>query len=114
MKRGKRHGDRKLGGGEEGHGCHGVLVRMPGLPWRREGNARAVGVQSHHPASGTLEEEGCHKPSADHTSSRWGVEKKEGQEGGEEAGGKLRLFKKKKEENKEVSKRSGLANTKLV
>lgn len=29
--------------GEEGHGCHGMLVRMLKLPWWQEGKARVVG-----------------------------------------------------------------------
>lgn len=29
--------------GEEGHGCHNMLVRMLTLPWWQEGNTRVVG-----------------------------------------------------------------------
>ena len=42
--------------GEEGHGCHGMLVRMLTLLWWQEGNARVVGG-SHMTLHQALEED---------------------------------------------------------
>lgn len=76
--------------GEEGHGCHGMLVRMLTLPWWQEGKARAVGG-SHETQRQVLEEDATN-PLRTTDLPDGGMERKGGQE--DEADCKLHVCEK--------------------
>ena len=65
--------------GEEGHGCHGMLVRMLMLLWWQEGNARVVGG-SHMTLHQAPEEDATNSPLTTDLPDGGELERKGGQE----------------------------------